>query len=84
MPNSFSPNGDKVNDIFSPSTQCEIHDISLNVYNSWGEILIKDATSWNGTYKNSLCPSGVYAWSITYLDAKNNIHHECGTLHLIR
>lgn len=84
MPNSFSPNGDNVNDIFSPSTQCEIDDISLNVYNSWGELLIKDATSWDGTYKNSLCPSGVYAWSITYLDAKNNIHHERGTIHLIR
>jgi gliding motility-associated-like protein len=84
IPNSFSPNGDNLNDSFSIWTECEIEELSMKIYNRWGSLLIDNSKSWDGTYQNLICPFGVYPWTITYKDKNNQIHYESGTVHLIR
>ena len=84
IPNSFSPNGDDLNDNFTIWTPCDVKYLTLNIYNRWGGLLIKNVKYWDGTYQNSLCPSGVYPWTMTYKDKNNQIHYKSGTVHLIR
>ena len=68
-PNSFTPNGDGINDVFNPLACGDITLRSLLVFNRWGEVIFKTDTypfQWNGFYRNEVCPNGVYAWRIGY------------------
>lgn len=76
VPNSFSPNGDGVNDWFFPSI---IGDdptaFHMYIYDRWGEKVYESTDRnnvWIGTMMNSggeLLPNGVYAWRLlTKLD----------------
>lgn len=57
FPNSFTPNGDGVNDVFKPSgSNVEVKEFLI--YNRWGELMhdesniaIEDIVGWNGTAK---------------------------------
>jgi len=76
LPNSFTPNGDGVNDFFyanlvgdDPSAY------KMYVYDRWGGKVFESTDRynvWNGTYMNrsgELLPEGVYAWRLlTRLD----------------
>ena len=69
LPNSFSPNGDGVNDDLLLLTDCELVYFEMEVYNRWGTRLFatKDKTqSWDGTYKGQLVETGVYLWVTNY------------------
>ena len=68
-PNSFTPNGDGLNDVFLAYGCGDITITSLLIFNRWGEVIFKtDAPpfQWNGHYQDGLCETGVYAWSIAY------------------
>lgn len=68
VPNSFSPNGDGVNDVFKPDgIEISNEGYSFTVYNRWGSIIFctSDLTQgWDGTIKGSMAPAGT---SYTYL-----------------
>ena len=77
FPNAFSPNGDNLNDVFRP-TFVDYYDFELTIFNRWGEklFLTNDIESgWDGSYKNSICPDGVYMYIIGYRDVKNHIRY---------
>ena len=69
MPNIFTPNGDKANDIFTPFLPYRFIDhINLKVYNRWGNIVFKtnDANiSWDGNNFSTgkKLQSGVYFYT---------------------
>lgn len=66
VPNVFTPNGDKVNDVFK-AVATGIKNYKLEVYDRWGENIVEssDITSgWDGTYKGMDCAVGVYVWKI--------------------
>ena len=68
VPNSFSPNGDGLNDVFKPQDQ-KIRDYELNVYNRWGERVFQSAKvseGWDGTFEGQKAPSGAYMYQIVY------------------
>jgi gliding motility-associated-like protein len=69
IPNTFTPNGDGVNDqLFVRGIKVE--SIYFAVYNRWGEMVFetKDkAKGWDGIYKNKPSDVGVFGW---YLKAK--------------
>jgi gliding motility-associated-like protein len=74
VPNTFSPNGDGINDEFLMSGY-NISEVSMDVFDRWGEKLFssKDINiGWNGTFKNVPCENAVYVYKITYkgLDGK--------------
>lgn len=75
IPNSFSPNNDGVNDIFSVflDTPSEIENIvSLQIYNRWGALVFErtnfipdnGVTGWEGDEEGSPLNAGVYAYKI--------------------
>ncbi len=84
IPNSFTPNGDNNNEIFSLWTDCELLNVSMSIYSRWGELLIENSFSWDGTYQGVICPAGVYLWTIYFKDKYNKIHYKSGTVHLLR
>jgi gliding motility-associated-like protein len=61
-PNSFSPNGNGLNDIYLTYGK-GIKIFHMDVFNKWGELLFSsdDITKgWDGFYKGSMVPPGVY------------------------
>ncbi len=69
VPNAFSPNGDGVNDLFAPSSNCGFQEFEMRIFDRWGTLLFqsKDAKrGWNGKYKNSEVASTAYVYYIRY------------------
>jgi gliding motility-associated-like protein len=66
VPNAFTPNGDGRNDIeYVYGTS--ISSLTFYVYNQWGEMIFKSdnkATGWDGTYKGTNQPVGVYVYYV--------------------
>ena len=71
-PNSFSPNGDGVNDGFKPFVQCKlvsIKDYQLSIFNRFGNLVFTTNdpnAQWDGTYRGKDCDTGVFAWVVKY------------------
>ena len=71
VPNSFTPNGDGINQVFKPefSTGVSLEDFSLYIYNRWGEIVFESHDinkGWDGTYgvNGDVQQSGLYIWTM--------------------
>jgi gliding motility-associated-like protein len=84
IPTSFTPNGDNLNDSFTLFTECDLDEISMNIYNRWGEQIFKNSDSWDGKYQGLTCPNGVYLWTISFKDKNNQTQYEKGTVYLVR
>ncbi|MCF8276278.1 MAG: choice-of-anchor L domain-containing protein [Flavobacteriales bacterium] len=67
VPNSFTPNGDGINDEFGMIGEGYLY-YDMEIFDRWGNRLkfgrFKDDTVWDGTYKGSLVPAGMYIYSI--------------------
>ncbi|MCD4680777.1 MAG: gliding motility-associated C-terminal domain-containing protein, partial [Bacteroidales bacterium] len=75
VPNAFTPNGNYVNDVFKAQASTEFEEFHLNIYNRWGQQVFESDNihiGWDGTYKGSICPEGVYIWVIKYLGMGNH------------
>ena len=68
MPNTFTPNGDGIND------QLELTGTNINVtnfwiFNRWGEEIYTQempVNAWDGSYKGQPCPDGLYVVKVRY------------------
>jgi gliding motility-associated-like protein len=64
VPNSFTPNGDGLNDVFKPVLNlATIKSYQILVLNRWGEVIFESNNpnlGWNGQDKNGSVLSGVY------------------------
>lgn len=73
MPNSFSPNGDGVNDRFAPNGN-DIATVELAVFDRWGQPvwsgLDRDA-AWDGTSGGEPAKQDVYVWKARYRFVKD-------------
>ena len=68
-PDSFTPNGDGLNDVFLAYGCGDIVITSFAVFDRWGEVIFQTSAppfQWDGRYRGKLCATGVYAWSIRY------------------
>ena len=68
LPNIFTPNGDRINDLFVPFPYRGVKAIDLQVYNRWGQTVFSTEDPdilWNGTLNNNgeACPDGVYFYT---------------------
>ena len=69
LPNSFSPNGDGINDELQLLTDCELQFFEMEVYDRWGSLLFSTTDvrqSWDGQYRGELLEAGVYLWVVRY------------------
>jgi gliding motility-associated-like protein len=92
VPNTFSPNGDGVNDHFV------VNGVGLNVipsitiYNRWGQIVFQKsnfpanspADAWDGTFNGQPAPSDVYVYTIQILCNNATLIPYHGNVTLIR
>jgi gliding motility-associated-like protein len=72
IPNTFTPNGDGLNDVFRVYGNI-IREMNLMVFNQWGEKVFQSRdvnVGWDGRYAGKPQPSGVYivVAQITLLD----------------
>lgn len=72
VPNTFSPNGDGMNDVFYPRGKGVYTIKSFRIFNRWGEMVFEktnfqanDASAgWDGMYKGVKQPTDAYVYSI--------------------
>ena len=65
FPNSFTPNGDGINDVFFPRGECKVGEFTWFVYNRWGKVVagpLNGNEEFNGFVNNQKIPSGLYLW----------------------
>ena len=83
-PNSFTPDGDDLNEKFIPQVGCT--DLfELWIMNRWGEVIFYSNDKnlgWDGTYKSKKCPQGIYSWKVRFNGSKAN-QIKLGEVHLI-
>ncbi|MCC6937580.1 MAG: gliding motility-associated C-terminal domain-containing protein [Flavobacteriales bacterium] len=68
IPNTFTPNGDGVNDYFMPVGK-SIASVHLMVFDRWGEMLFETRdleSGWDGTYRGEFVKNDMYVWHMTY------------------
>ena len=85
LPNTFTPNGDGLNDIFIPFST-EIVMYNIKIFNRWGEMIFETddfGTGWDGIYKGSLAQVGVYVWIINYRTICNRDLQKTGMITLL-
>ncbi len=78
IPNSFTPNGDGLNDVFSPvGLGVDPDAYSIYIYNRWGELIYEAKTlnrAWDGRIMNSdqMAAIGSYVWKVVANDYTND------------
>jgi len=89
-PDIFTPNNDGYNDLFQPFGCGDITITSLAIFNRWGQVIYQTSQppfQWDGRYRDSASPAGVYTWSIQYgLNQRNKVtrKNRQGSLSLVR
>lgn len=86
IPDAFTPNGDGLNDIFKPST-IGIKEFTFQIFNRWGEDIYTSSSAeagWDGTFKGSNAPQGVYVYLLSVVDINGNSHKYNGKVVLVR
>ena len=68
IPNAFTPNGDGINDIFIIDGLYSKTEVSLTIFNSFGDKIIDNSLTrkWDGKIKGKLAPIGVYTYIIRF------------------
>ena len=88
IPNSFSPQGDEINDIFMPQG-IGVKNYELKIYNRWGEHIFTSndlSIGWDGSHKSKTrtVQAGVYAYLINIVDIFGKKYTYNGHVNLIR
>jgi len=73
VPNTFTPDGDNFNQIFTPVfySGYDPYNFEMLIFNRWGEIVFETKNSekgWDGSYGvgGVKVQDGIYTWKITY------------------
>lgn len=87
VPNSFTPNGDGLNDVFRPILAGMKSLTYFRVYNRTGQLLFFTKVQnegWDGTYKGVAQDAAVYVWMVEGVNYSGKTIVEKGTVTLIR
>lgn len=88
VPDAFTPNGDGINDVFRVVNPDRFRDISMKVYNRWGEKVhegVDENHGWDGVFNGRDQPVGVYVYHITAISlVGENEYRLKGNVSLIR
>ena len=93
IPNSFTPNGDGVNDVFTiRANPCLGRIRQLTIYNRWGQVIsnqkitstIDKLLGWDGTFQGETVGTGVYTYQLTIESDAGRISKHSGALTVVR
>jgi hypothetical protein len=81
IPNAFTPNGNYLNEVFKPISDCDI-EYSMEIYNRWGEKIFQTEASeaWN----TNGFQDGIYLWQMKVKFENNTIERRYGTVRVLR
>ncbi len=85
-PNTFTPDGDGVNDVFKAVTY-NIVELKLMIFDRWGLLLYTGNgvdTFWDGTYKGKESQQDTYIWQIKAKDGFGKNYTYRGHVNLLR
>ena len=73
VPNSFTPNGSGLNEVFQPvlSDPDAVSDFNFAVFNRWGERIFESglvSEGWNGQFLEFPVDQGIYTWKVEFID----------------
>jgi gliding motility-associated-like protein len=92
MPNTFSPNGDGMNDVYYPRGRGIQQVRSFKIFNRWGELVYQrenfnandPSTAWDGRYKGRELAPDVFVWIIDVVCDNNTLITQKGDVALVR
>ncbi|WP_336515869.1 PKD domain-containing protein [Pollutibacter soli] len=92
MPNTFSPNGDGMNEIFYPRGRGINTIRTLRIFNRWGQVVFEKknfnandpSAGWDGTFKGAKLAPDVYVYMMDLSCENNSIITRKGDVTLIR
>lgn len=92
VPNTFSPNGDGVNDIFYPRGKGVYTIKSFRIFNRWGELVFEKtnfqandpSAGWDGTFKGAKQPSDAFVYSLEIMCDNSTSIPAKGSITLLR
>ena len=88
-PNSFTPNGDGLNDVFLSQTGLAPDQYLLVIFDRWGNKVFESndyKKGWNGKMKNSntIAQEDVYVWTVKLSDFNHQQHDYFGRVILLK
>jgi gliding motility-associated-like protein len=86
LPNSFTPNGDGLNDCFGVKYWGQVDDLDFNIYNRFGQRVFhtnNPSICWDGTFEGRAQVASVFVYTIKAKTACGNIERK-GTVTLLR
>jgi len=89
VPNTFIPNDDNRNDIWTPvfSNLENVKKYNIQVYDRWGELIFESSDptqAWDGTYDGKKCQDGTYIWTLQFTWYDKRIYDARGHVNLLR
>jgi gliding motility-associated-like protein len=87
VPQSFTPNGNGLNDYLKPVLYGMRSMTYFRVFNRWGRLLFEtknDRPGWDGRVKGDLLEAGTYVWMVEAIDVDGVKHQRQGTVILLR
>jgi gliding motility-associated-like protein len=92
IPNTFTPNGDGVNDVFYPRGQGIRAVRYLRIFNRWGQLVFERtnfntddrSAGWDGTYKGQKLPGDVFVYSAQAVCDNGQAVELKGTVMIVR
>ncbi|NTW33675.1 MAG: gliding motility-associated C-terminal domain-containing protein, partial [Bacteroidetes bacterium] len=86
IPNAFTPEG--LNSIFKPySIFVDAKEYNFSIFNRWGlEVFQTNDPNlgWDGTFKGSKSPQGIYIYSVKYKNTQKTFIEKTGAVTLLR
>ena len=86
FPDAFTPNNDRLNDVFLPVAAKSVKKYDLKIYNNWGDLVFKSsnpADGWDGKYRNKIVSPGVYMWLLSGTFENGKPYFETGNVTVI-
>ena len=90
IPSSFTPNFDKINDVFIPVFSpygIDTKYYEFTIFNRWGALLFNTSNvnvGWDGTFKGEPVNEGVYVFTLKFKDADGVIYDKIGHVTLLK
>jgi gliding motility-associated-like protein len=85
VPNAFTPNRDRLNDVLMPKAFFRVEEFEFNIYNRYGQLIFVTkslSTGWDGMINSQPATPGQYVWTIRY-KRNDKIFTQKGTVLLI-
>jgi gliding motility-associated-like protein len=85
VPNSFTPNGDGLNDFFYVQGEA-IQTFKIQVFNRWGDLIFESNdvnTGWDGKFNGQLVPQGTYVYKLSASSVTGRRTTKEGTINVL-